>query len=155
MNKKLAFILPILLGLSACDRGSHLTLASQPSLDCNLSHLGPRVSSTAPASLIERRIEAKLSNPSESGLWEFTGTISPSDDGTKGSQVSGSFYQFDDGSFELVADVDTENIVVMPGNTILQDRGLQGVTFEEGGPVSTGIPLTATCMVANPASGDV
>lgn len=145
-NISLALVLSSNVLLAGCG------VADRPSLTCAISHLGPRESSTSPASEIEREIAATLSNRSKEGVWDFSGKLRSIGDDTRASEVSGSFYQYDNGTFELVASAGNEQLVVMPENSILQERGLQGVRFQEGGHVSTGTPLNASCNTSIPES---
>ena len=139
----------LVFGLTACEQSDQ---SVRTTLSCELSHLGKRENATTAATQIERRIEATSLDDSEPSVWNFRGTIGDENGDSKSSQANVFYHRFEDGSFELVVEAGTERIVVMPGNEILQERGLQGVTFQKGGRVSTGAPLTASCETQTPES---
>jgi len=147
--KKLQFLITTfcLMQVAACDK------IKQPALDCRLSNLGNRPSADAPAREIVRRIKARLSNRSKSGVWNFDGTIESVHSNSKSSKISGHFYEYDDGGFDLVAATDEERITVMPSNPRLKIRGLTGVTMRNGQTVSSGRGLTAICRTSLPIEG--
>lgn len=147
MSKLRFIVVPFLLiQLCSCDQ------IKQPVLECRLSSLDDRFSANTPAQEVVRRIKATLSDRSQSGVWQFDGTIDSFDRDGDFSNISGHFHKYDDGTFDLIATTDGERITVMPSNALLKLRGLTGVTMRNGETVSSGSALTATCHPSFPTN---
>ncbi|MEE1877927.1 hypothetical protein [Altererythrobacter litoralis] len=140
------YLPPLIIGFLALGGCSE---PEKPSLNCTVQHLGPRTSPAVAAKQVERRIEATLSEPANN-LWKFSGTITSAMNDEEVTPISGHYYRYPNGNFDLVASTDAERITVMPSNALLRSHELQGVVMRGGETVSTGLPITASCQVSIP-----
>ncbi len=128
-----------------CGAAASCAPSNETTLACTIVEPYPTNATDQLINQDRHRIEARLLDKSQDGVWDFEGRIYLSKSGGNGEPIRGYYYEYGNGDFDLVASSSDMRITIMPSNSILQERGAQGVIMRNGQTVATGLVVSATC----------